>query len=67
MLQSMGLQRVGPDLVTEQQRMRTYCIAQGTLLNALLLLLLLLLLSRFSCVQLCARSEERRVGKECSG
>ena len=53
MLQSMGLQRVGPDLVTEQQRMRTYCIAQGTLLNALLLLLLLLL-SRFSCVQLCA-------------
>ena len=52
MLQSMGLQRVGPDLVTEQQRMRTYSIAQGTLLNALLLLLLLL--SRFSRVRLCA-------------
>ena len=31
--------------------MRTYCIAQGTLLSALLLLLLL---SRFSRVQLCA-------------
>ena len=35
--------------------MGTYCAAQGTLLNALLLLLLLV--SRFSCVRLCATPE----------
>ena len=34
--------------------MGTYCAAQGTLLNALLLLLLV---SRFSCVRLCATPE----------
>ena len=45
MLQSMGLQRAGYDLATEQQHMRTYCVAQGALLNGLLLLL-----SRFSRV-----------------
>ena len=40
-----GCKEFRHDLATEQQHMRTYCVAQGALLNGLLLLL-----SRFSRV-----------------
>ena len=52
MLQSMGLQRVGQNWVTEEQQHSNYLPRAYCLLDNVLLLLLLL--SRFSRVRLCA-------------